>query len=60
MRPLDLIEVRRAFAEPIGAAETIARYTGKLVLALCEALEAKGIGARRLDLAFYRVDNRMR
>ena len=60
VRPLDLTEVRRAFAEPIGAAETIARYTGKLVLALCEALEAKDIGARRLDLVFYHVDNRMR
>jgi protein ImuB len=60
VRPLDLTEVRRAFAEPIGAAETIARCTGKLVLAFCEALEAKGIGARRLDLVFYRVDNRMR
>ena len=54
-----LIEVRRAFAEPIGAAETIARYTGKLVVQLCEALEAKGLGARRLDLLFHRVDNRI-
>ena len=31
VRPPDLIEARRAFAEPIGAAETIARYIGKLV-----------------------------
>ena len=45
VRPPDLIEVRRAFAEPIGAAETIARYTGKLVTQLCAALEAKGLGA---------------
>jgi protein ImuB len=37
----DLIEVRRVFAEPIGAPETIARHTGKLVVALCEALAAK-------------------
>lgn len=28
VRPPDLIEVRRAFAEPISAAETIARYIG--------------------------------
>jgi protein ImuB len=55
----DLIEVRRVFAEPIGAAETIARYTGKLIGQLCEALEAKGLGARRLDLLLYRVDNRI-
>ena len=33
--------------------------TGKLVTQLCETLEAKGLGARRLDLLFYRVDNRI-
>jgi len=59
VRPLDLIEVCRVFAEPIGAAETIARYTGKLTVQLCEALEAKGLGARQLDLLLYRVDNRI-
>ena len=59
IRSPDLIEVRRGFAEPIGAAETIARYTAKLVVQLCEALEAKGLGARRLDLLFHRVDNRI-
>jgi protein ImuB len=59
VRPPDLVEVRRNFAEPIAAAETIARYTGKLVAALCEALEAKGLGARRLDLLFHLVDNRI-
>jgi protein ImuB len=51
-----LIEATRQFAEPIGAAETLARYTGKLVEALCEQLVAKGVGARRLDLLFHRVD----
>ena len=55
----DLLQVRRAFAEPIGAAETLARYTGKLTLALCTMLDAKGLGARRLDLLFHRVDNRI-
>jgi protein ImuB len=55
----ELIQVRRAFAEPIGAPETLARYTLKLVEALCEALEAKGFGARTLDLRFHRVDNRI-
>ena len=56
-RPPQLIEVRRAFAEPIGAAETIARYIGKLVTSLCAALELRGLGARRLDLVFHRVDS---
>ncbi len=59
VRPPDFIEVRRAFAEPIGAAETIARYTAELASQLSEALEAKGLGARRLDLLFHRVDNRI-
>ncbi|OLP58846.1 nucleotidyltransferase [Xaviernesmea oryzae] len=58
IRPDDLIEVRRLFAEPIGAAETIARYIGKLVVQLCERLEEQGLGARRLDLICQRVDNR--
>lgn len=58
IRPPDLIEVRRSFPEPIGAAETIARYIGKLVSQLCVELEAKGLGARRLDLICHRVDNR--
>jgi protein ImuB len=59
IRPPDLIEVRQIFGEPIAAAETIARYIGKLVTQLCEMLEAKGLGAKRLDLLFHRVDNRI-
>lgn len=55
----ELVRVRRAFAEPIGAPETLARYTGKLVVQLCEELEKQGLGARRLDLLFTRVDNRI-
>jgi len=58
IRPAELIEVRRSFAEPITAAETIARYISKLVVRLCAALEARGLGARRLDLICLRVDNR--
>ncbi len=57
IRPPDLIDARRRFAEPISTAETIARYIGKLVDALCTSLEAKGLGARRLDLICHRVDN---
>ncbi|MDB5396774.1 MAG: imuB [Rhodospirillales bacterium] len=59
IRPPDPIEVRRSFAEPIAAAETIARYIGKLVTQLSEALEAKGLGTKRLDLLFHRLDNRI-
>jgi protein ImuB len=56
-RPPELIEVRRLFAEPIGAPETLARYTGKLVVELCQILDAKTLGARSLDLLFHRVDS---
>ncbi|WGF91099.1 Y-family DNA polymerase [Marinivivus vitaminiproducens] len=58
VRPSDPIMVRRAFAEPIGAAETIARTLSQLVVALCPLLEARGLGARRLDLVCHRVDTR--
>ncbi len=52
--------MRRAFApEPIGAPETLARYTIKLVEALCAALEERGLGVRIADLRFHRVDNRI-
>ena len=59
LRPADLIETRRAFAEPIAAPETIARYIAKLVAALCAQLEAQGLGARRLDLICHRTDREM-
>jgi protein ImuB len=36
IRPEALIEVRRAFAEPIGVAETIVRYIGNLAAQLCD------------------------
>lgn len=57
IRPPDIVEVRRAFAEPIGAAETLARYIGKLVAQLCALMEHRGLGARRLDLVCQRVDS---
>ena len=56
-RAPEIVEVRRGFAEPIAAPETIARYTGKLVAALCVELEGRELGARRLDFLFHRVDN---
>ena len=59
IRPEGMIEARRSFAEPIAAAETIARYIGKLVDALCATLEERGLGARRLDLLCQRTDSRI-
>lgn len=59
IRPEDMIEATRSFAEPIGAAETIARYISKLVSTLCNTLEERAVGARRLDLLCHRIDNRI-
>lgn len=51
--------MKRTFVEPIGAAETIARYVGKLVVALCAELEERGLGALCFDLVCHLVDNRI-
>lgn len=53
------ISVRQVFAEPIGAPETLQTYTHRLTQQIGERLEAAGQGARRLDLLFVRVDNRI-
>ncbi len=57
VRVPELVEAFRFFAEPISAAETIARYTEKLVRQLCQDLEKRGLGARRVDLLLHRVDS---
>ncbi len=49
--------MRRDFAEPIGTAETLARYTDKQGEGMYAALVAKGASARRLDLLFHRMDS---
>lgn len=56
VRPEGVVESSRVFAEPIGAAETIGRAIGELVDALVATLEEHGLGARRVDLFFGRVD----
>jgi protein ImuB len=45
------------FAEPVADPEDLKRIIEKLCEMLCLDLEARGIGARRLDLVFVRVDN---
>lgn len=46
----------RRMLEPIGTPEAIAQVIGDLVRDLVEALRARGLGARSLDLALLRVD----
>lgn len=57
IRTADVVEVSRSFQEPIGAAETINKYVGRLVVQLVAELEKRGLGARRTDLIVYKVDN---
>ncbi|AVC46545.1 hypothetical protein RLV_0455 (plasmid) [Rhizobium leguminosarum bv. viciae] len=56
IRTVELVEVSRAFAEPIGAAETIDKYVGRLVVQLIEELQRRGLGVRRADLIVEKVD----
>lgn len=56
IRTADLIEVSRAFAEPIGAAETINKYVSRLVVQLIGELQKRGLGVRRADLVVEKVD----
>jgi protein ImuB len=54
--PADIIQVRHDFAEPIGTQDALTHATHALTAAMCAALEPAGLGARRLDLVFHRVD----
>jgi protein ImuB len=56
LTPPDVIERRLAFLEPLGTAEAFATVIEKLTRHVCRRLEHKGLGARRLDLLFERVD----
>ncbi|KQO79569.1 MULTISPECIES: Y-family DNA polymerase [Rhizobium] len=56
IRTAELIEVSRAFAEPIGAADTIDKYVGRLVVELIGKLQKHGLGVRRADLIVDKVD----
>jgi len=57
IRTAELVQVSRSFQEPIGAAETINKYVGRLVVQLVAELEKRGLGARRTDLIVHKVDN---
>jgi protein ImuB len=54
----ETVHVRRVFAEPIGAPETLARHLRELTVALCAALEEAHLGAVRLEAWFFRIDHR--
>lgn len=55
----DPVRVRRGFAEPISATDTVTRHLSGLVTALCRQLEERSLGARRVDLVCRRLDHRL-
>ncbi len=50
------LQHRIAFLEPLLTAEALSTATTHLLEPLCSAMERAGLGARRLDLLFERVD----
>ena len=54
--PPEMIAVRRRFVEPVSTAEAFVAVIRVLAADACARLERRGEGARRLDLAFERVD----
>lgn len=54
--PPSVPRVRRSLLEPIGTADAFAQVIGDLVSDLVPLLVRAGIGVRRLDLLFERVD----
>jgi protein ImuB len=62
LSPLDETPTRRvrlSFAEPISDPADLARATERLTQDLVARLAREGMGARRLDLGFHRVDGRV-
>lgn len=57
LQPPEVPRATLKFAEPICEPEDLQRVIAALCETLTRDLEAKGIGARRLDLVFLRVDN---
>ncbi len=56
LRPPPAADARLAFAEPIGRSEDVAAALDRLLAGICRQLERADRGARRLELALYRVD----
>ena len=55
-RPAPTCRVRLCFAEAIALTDDVAHALRRLLADLCQRLEAAHQGARRLELAFFRVD----
>jgi protein ImuB len=56
IQPPSVLAQRLTFPEPLITPEALSTVIARLSAALCEKLEQRGEGARRLDLRFERVD----
>jgi len=56
IQPPSVLARRLAFPEPLITPEALSAVIARLSAELCEKLEQRGEGARRLDLRFERVD----
>ena len=54
--PADLIQARLSFPEPLMTAEAFTVTIDRLIASVRTGLEQAGLGARRLDLLFERID----
>jgi protein ImuB len=59
-RPVAPLRARLAFVEPIATVEAAGLSLRNLLVDLAGALEARGLGVRRLELAVYRADGAVR
>lgn len=59
-RPVPAQRARRAFPEPITTRDALVIAVRGLLAELCAGLERHGSGARRLELAIYRLDGAVR
>lgn len=56
LHPPEIWSERRVFVEPISQPEDVQRVMRDLAGALCARLDREGLGARRFEAIFYRVD----
>jgi len=59
LAPETPLQHRVTFLEPLLTAEALTEATGYVLPPLCTAMERAGLGARKLDLLFERVDGAM-
>ena len=59
LAPEQVLHRRETFLEPLLTPEALSIAITRLVGPLCEDLEHAGLGARRLDLIFERIDNQV-